>query len=62
MQMYKTFVGINYHCFNHISQRDYYLNLDKDILEIKRRFDNFDRLIKLNKSLPRNRRNTYTRC
>jgi DNA-directed RNA polymerase specialized sigma subunit len=33
-----------------------YLNLEKDILDIKNRFDNFDRLIELNKSLPRNRK------
>ena len=34
MQMYKTFVGINCHCFNHISQGDYYLNLEKDALTL----------------------------
>jgi hypothetical protein len=55
MQMYKTFVGINCHCFNHISQGDYYLNLEKDVLDIKNRFDTFNRLMELNKSLPRNR-------
>jgi hypothetical protein len=55
MQMYKTFVGINCHCFNHISQGDYYLNLEKDVLDIKNRFDTFDRLMELNKSFPRNR-------
>ena len=35
-----------------------YLNLEKDILDIKNRFDNFNRLMELNKSLPRKKRNT----
>jgi hypothetical protein len=32
-----------------------YLNLEKDVLDIKNRFDTFDRLMELNKSFPRNR-------
>ena len=32
-----------------------YLNLEKDVLDIKNRFDTFNRLMELNKSLPRNR-------
>ena len=39
----------------------YYLNLEKDVLDIKNRFDTFDRLMELNKSLPRKKRGTSSK-